>query len=88
MVLRMYPKQVGKPSIFFSIVDEKALKLYLHANRSKKALVFNMTGNRDGLLLMKHLIQCRFDYAYFCPNIIEQEGNSSVGPYNNFMSND
>ncbi|XP_065209631.1 folylpolyglutamate synthase, mitochondrial-like [Planococcus citri] len=40
---------------------------------SKKALIFNMIGDRDPGTLMKHLIRCNFDYAFFCPNVIGQK---------------
>lgn len=43
-----------------------------------------MTGGRDGSLLMKHLIRCHFNYAFFCPNIIDCNENSYLGQLHAF----
>ncbi|KAJ8379600.1 hypothetical protein SKAU_G00003780 [Synaphobranchus kaupii] len=36
-----------------------------------RVLLFNATGERDCASLLKPLIDCRFDFAVFCPNIAE-----------------
>lgn len=41
-----------------------------------RVLLFNSTGDRDPMALLKLLQPCQFDYAVFCPNLTEL---SSVG---------
>ncbi|KAJ8388789.1 hypothetical protein AAFF_G00130220 [Aldrovandia affinis] len=36
-----------------------------------RVLLFNATGERDCTALLKPLIDCRFDFAVFCPNILD-----------------
>nr|KAF6484519.1 folylpolyglutamate synthase [Rousettus aegyptiacus] len=36
-----------------------------------RVLLFNATGDRDAAALLKLLQPCQFDYAVFCPNLIE-----------------
>ncbi|XP_062929604.1 folylpolyglutamate synthase, mitochondrial [Mobula hypostoma] len=36
-----------------------------------KALLFNATGERDAAALLKLLAPCQFDFAVFCPNLLD-----------------
>ncbi|XP_072908864.1 folylpolyglutamate synthase, mitochondrial isoform X1 [Hemitrygon akajei] len=36
-----------------------------------KALLFNATGERDAAALLKLLVPCQFDFAAFCPNLLD-----------------
>ncbi|XP_064153587.1 folylpolyglutamate synthase, mitochondrial-like [Anguilla rostrata] len=36
-----------------------------------RVLLFNATGERDCTALLKPLVDCRFDFAVFCPNVVE-----------------
>lgn len=47
--------------------------------RSKKALVFNMIGDRDAGTIIEKLIRCQFEYAFFCPNVIDPEKTPHLG---------
>ncbi|XP_006834862.1 PREDICTED: folylpolyglutamate synthase, mitochondrial isoform X2 [Chrysochloris asiatica] len=48
----------------------------LNSGRQVRVLLFNATGDRDRVALLKLLQPCQFDYAVFCPNLTEV---SSVG---------
>ncbi|XP_071820478.1 folylpolyglutamate synthase, mitochondrial-like isoform X2 [Apostichopus japonicus] len=43
-----------------------------------KILVFNSTGKRDSIALLKPLMECKFDGVVFCPNVVsEHDGKNS-----------
>ncbi|KAM6296966.1 folylpolyglutamate synthase, mitochondrial [Aegotheles albertisi] len=42
-----------------------------HDGSEVRVLLFNATGDRDTVALLKLLVPCHFDYAVFCPNFTE-----------------
>ncbi|KAK9504160.1 hypothetical protein O3M35_010553 [Rhynocoris fuscipes] len=43
----------------------------------RRVLIFNCTGGRDPVVLLKHLIDCSFDIAVFSTNITSNDGSPS-----------
>lgn len=51
-----------------------------------KILIFNTIGDRNSEHLLKQLVKCEFDYAYFVPNVATAN-NSSKGNTFNYIFN-
>eukprot|EP00794_Sanderia_malayensis_P016247 gene16248-17889_t len=49
-----------------------------------RVLVFNSTGGRDAHTLLKPLLNIDFDYAVFCPNIVESDNRAGSSDQTNF----
>ncbi|XP_010611916.1 folylpolyglutamate synthase, mitochondrial isoform X2 [Fukomys damarensis] len=47
-----------------------------------RVLLFNSTGDRDPLALLKLLQPCQFDYAVFCPNLTEASSTGNADQQN------
>ncbi|KAL2782098.1 folylpolyglutamate synthase, mitochondrial isoform c precursor, partial [Daubentonia madagascariensis] len=52
--------------------------LRLSGGPEVRVLLFNSTGDRDSAALLKLLQPCQFDYAVFCPNLIEVSSTDSA----------
>uniref|UniRef100_UPI00398F6B3A folylpolyglutamate synthase, mitochondrial isoform X2 n=1 Tax=Pristiophorus japonicus TaxID=55135 RepID=UPI00398F6B3A len=51
-----------------------------------QVLLFNMTGERDVAALLKLLVPCQFDFAVFCPNLLEVAQNLNADQKNYTVS--
>ncbi|KAM5300234.1 folylpolyglutamate synthase, mitochondrial isoform 2-T2 [Ctenodactylus gundi] len=47
-----------------------------------RVLLFNSTGDRDSVALLKLLQPCQFDYAVFCPNLTEVSSSGNADQQN------
>ncbi|XP_069438428.1 folylpolyglutamate synthase, mitochondrial isoform X3 [Ovis canadensis] len=47
-----------------------------------RVLLFNSTGDRDSAALLKVLQPCQFDYAIFCPNLVEMASTDNADQQN------
>jgi len=49
-----------------------------------RVLVFNSTGGRDAHTLLRPISEIDFDFAVFCPNVVEQNNNEPTSDQTNF----